>query len=105
MTIYTTIGTPLGELLLTGEESAAVSGGVVLRSVTFADQSRAPRIGPGWRRARWWSFWSWRSRAPGAPRRPRGRRPGNHPHLPPRPAASPCNPSRRSPSRAASAAR
>ncbi|RJL34398.1 methylated-DNA--[protein]-cysteine S-methyltransferase [Bailinhaonella thermotolerans] len=35
MSVYTTVGSPLGELLLVGEESAAARGGVALTSVSF----------------------------------------------------------------------
>jgi methylated-DNA-[protein]-cysteine S-methyltransferase len=44
-TMYTTADSPLGELLLAGEVSAA---GVALASLTFADQPGTLDIQPGW---------------------------------------------------------
>lgn len=50
MTVYTTFESPLGELMLAGEESATAPGGVALSSVSMPGQRYAPRIGPKWRR-------------------------------------------------------
>lgn len=47
MNIYTTVDSPVGELLLVGEESTTARGGVALRSVSFADTAG---VDPGWRR-------------------------------------------------------
>ena len=46
MTIYTTLDSPAGELLLVGEETR---DGVALTSVSFTDQRHAPRPQPDWR--------------------------------------------------------
>jgi methylated-DNA-[protein]-cysteine S-methyltransferase len=46
MTSYTTIASPLGELLLTGRQSA---DGVALASLSMTGQRNAPRPQPGWR--------------------------------------------------------
>ncbi|HEY3870617.1 MAG TPA: methylated-DNA--[protein]-cysteine S-methyltransferase [Actinocrinis sp.] len=43
MTVYTTIGSPLGDLLLAGERSATAPGGVALSSVSMPGQRNAPR--------------------------------------------------------------
>jgi methylated-DNA-[protein]-cysteine S-methyltransferase len=48
MTMYTTVPSPVGELLLAGEESR---DGVALTSVSMAGQRNAPRPGSDWRRA------------------------------------------------------
>jgi len=48
MTIYTTVPSPAGELLLAGEESR---DGVALTSVSMAGQRNAPQPGSDWRRA------------------------------------------------------
>jgi methylated-DNA-[protein]-cysteine S-methyltransferase len=45
MSIYTTVETPVGTLLVVGEESAAARGGVALHSVSFAGP-----VDPRWRR-------------------------------------------------------
>lgn len=50
MSIYTTIDSPLGELLLVGEKSAAADGGVALASVSFLDLPGTLGIAPQWRR-------------------------------------------------------
>ncbi|MFD9128722.1 methylated-DNA--[protein]-cysteine S-methyltransferase [Kitasatospora sp. NPDC059571] len=50
MTVYTTIDSPVGELLLVGEESAAADGGTALASVSMTGQRRAPAVRPEWRR-------------------------------------------------------
>jgi methylated-DNA-[protein]-cysteine S-methyltransferase len=47
MTIYTTMESPVGELLLVGQES---DRGVTLTSVTMAGQRNAPAVRDGWRR-------------------------------------------------------
>jgi methylated-DNA-[protein]-cysteine S-methyltransferase len=48
MTSYTTIQSPVGELLLTGQPSKP---GVALTSVSMTGQRNAPRPGAGWRHA------------------------------------------------------
>ena len=48
MTSYTTVPSPVGELLLVGEET---EHGVILTSVSMSGQRNAPVIQPGWRRA------------------------------------------------------
>jgi methylated-DNA-[protein]-cysteine S-methyltransferase len=48
MSIYQTESTPLGELLLVGEENEA---GVALTSVSLPGQRNAPDIAAGWQRA------------------------------------------------------
>lgn len=50
MTVYTTFESPLGDLLLVGDESATAPGGVALSSVSMPGQRYAPRIRPEWRR-------------------------------------------------------
>ncbi|MFJ4962986.1 methylated-DNA--[protein]-cysteine S-methyltransferase [Streptomyces sp. NPDC088729] len=47
-TVYTRVASPLGELLLVGEESA---GGVVLASLSVPDQRGGAVVLDGWRRA------------------------------------------------------
>lgn len=47
MTVYTVHDSPLGELLLTGEESAGV---ITLASLSVPGQPGAPALGPGVRR-------------------------------------------------------
>jgi methylated-DNA-[protein]-cysteine S-methyltransferase len=47
MRIYTTIESPLGALLLVGEETPA---GVTLASVSVPGQKGGPAVEPGWRR-------------------------------------------------------
>jgi methylated-DNA-[protein]-cysteine S-methyltransferase len=47
MNVYTTIQSPVGELLLVGHPSP---GGVTLTSVTMAGQRFAPAVRDGWRR-------------------------------------------------------
>jgi methylated-DNA-[protein]-cysteine S-methyltransferase len=47
MTIYTTMESPVGELLLVGQES---DRGVALTSVTMAGRRYAPDVRGGWRR-------------------------------------------------------
>ena len=48
MTIYLTLDSPVGELLLAGEQTA---DGVALTSVSMTGQRSAPRIRPDWQRA------------------------------------------------------
>src|SRR5260370_40955752 len=48
MTVYITMDSPLGELLLIGQEN---TGGLALTSVSMAGQRGAPAIRGGWRRA------------------------------------------------------
>ncbi|WP_328319090.1 methylated-DNA--[protein]-cysteine S-methyltransferase [Streptomyces sp. NBC_00388] len=54
MTVYTTVGSPLGELLLVGEESADARGGTALASLSVPGQkggvSAEDATGAGWRR-------------------------------------------------------
>ncbi|MEU6083597.1 methylated-DNA--[protein]-cysteine S-methyltransferase [Streptomyces sp. NPDC047108] len=47
MTVYTTIDSPLGELLLVGEESATAKGGTALASVSVPGQKGGALIGDG----------------------------------------------------------
>ncbi|MGW3417864.1 methylated-DNA--[protein]-cysteine S-methyltransferase [Streptomyces phaeochromogenes] len=47
MTAFTTIDSPLGELLLVGEEAL---DGVMLTSLSMPGQRNAPAVKPGWRR-------------------------------------------------------
>ena len=47
MNVYTTMESPVGELLLVGHPSP---GGVTLTSVTMAGQRYAPEVRDGWRR-------------------------------------------------------
>ncbi|GAA1245709.1 methylated-DNA--[protein]-cysteine S-methyltransferase [Kitasatospora nipponensis] len=47
-TVHTTIDSPLGELLLVGEESATAPGGLALRSLSMAGQKGAVRIQDDW---------------------------------------------------------
>lgn len=46
MTAWTTITSPLGDLLLVGEDTA---GGFALTSLSMPGQRRAPAVQPGWR--------------------------------------------------------
>ncbi|GAA4523948.1 methylated-DNA--[protein]-cysteine S-methyltransferase [Amycolatopsis samaneae] len=50
MTVYTTTDSPLGELLLVGEESRTAPGGVALASLSMPGQRNAPAVRPEWRR-------------------------------------------------------
>ncbi|MFJ9028331.1 methylated-DNA--[protein]-cysteine S-methyltransferase [Streptomyces sp. NPDC102274] len=50
-TMYTTIDSPLGELLLVGEESATAKGGVALASLSLRGQKGAAVVQDGWVRA------------------------------------------------------
>ncbi|WKX71764.1 methylated-DNA--[protein]-cysteine S-methyltransferase [Streptomyces sp. XD-27] len=51
MTVYTTVDSPLGELLLVGEESPSAAGGVALASLSMPEQKGAAVVREGWRRA------------------------------------------------------
>ena len=51
MTSYTTLDSPVGELLLVGEEAANGTDGLTLTSVSMPGQRNAPAIGAAWRRA------------------------------------------------------
>ncbi|MFI0816012.1 methylated-DNA--[protein]-cysteine S-methyltransferase [Streptomyces sp. NPDC021098] len=48
MTVYTTMDSPLGELLLVGEESATAKGGIALASLSVPDQKRRPTVRDDW---------------------------------------------------------
>jgi methylated-DNA-[protein]-cysteine S-methyltransferase len=48
MTSYTTVPSPVGQLLLVGQET---EGGVILTSVSMSGQRNAPVIQPGWQHA------------------------------------------------------
>ncbi|GAA2616555.1 methylated-DNA--[protein]-cysteine S-methyltransferase [Streptomyces axinellae] len=50
MTVYATFDSPLGELLLVGEESPTAPGGTALTSVSAPDQKTAPAVDAAWRR-------------------------------------------------------
>jgi methylated-DNA-[protein]-cysteine S-methyltransferase len=50
VTVYTTIDSPVGDLLLVGEESATAAGGTALASVSMTGQRRAPAVRPDWQR-------------------------------------------------------
>ncbi|MEV6316524.1 methylated-DNA--[protein]-cysteine S-methyltransferase [Streptomyces sp. NPDC051776] len=47
MTVYTTMDSPLGELLLMGEESATAKGGTALASVSVPSQKRGAVVEDG----------------------------------------------------------
>ncbi len=51
MTTYTILDSPVGELLLAGEETRDDSGPVTLTSVSMTRQRNAPTVGAGWRLA------------------------------------------------------
>ncbi|AWK10591.1 methylated-DNA--[protein]-cysteine S-methyltransferase [Streptomyces spongiicola] len=51
MTMYTTVDSPLGELLLAGEESATAAGGTALVSLSLPGQKRAAEARRGRRPA------------------------------------------------------
>jgi len=51
MTSYTTLDSPVGELLLVGEEAANGTDGLTLTSVSMPGQRNAPAIGAAWGRA------------------------------------------------------
>ncbi|MFE9768185.1 methylated-DNA--[protein]-cysteine S-methyltransferase [Streptomyces sp. NPDC005808] len=48
MTVYTTIDSPLGELLLVGEESATAKGGTALASLSMPGQKSGAVVQGGW---------------------------------------------------------
>ncbi|MEV0368764.1 methylated-DNA--[protein]-cysteine S-methyltransferase [Streptomyces sp. NPDC050636] len=48
MTVYTTIDSPLGELLLAGEKSATATGGTALASLSVPGQKRGATVQDGW---------------------------------------------------------
>ncbi|MEU0300567.1 methylated-DNA--[protein]-cysteine S-methyltransferase [Streptomyces sp. NPDC006175] len=48
MTLYTTIDSPLGELLLVGEESATAEGGTALASLSVPGQKGGATVQDGW---------------------------------------------------------
>lgn len=49
MTVYATVDSPLGELLLVGEESASAVGGTALVSLSLPGQKGAAEITDDWR--------------------------------------------------------
>ncbi|MFD9222401.1 methylated-DNA--[protein]-cysteine S-methyltransferase [Streptomyces sp. NPDC060064] len=51
MTVYATIDSPLGALLLVGEASATAKGGTALASLSLPGQKGAAVVQDGWRRA------------------------------------------------------
>ncbi|WP_405691756.1 methylated-DNA--[protein]-cysteine S-methyltransferase [Streptomyces sp. NBC_01185] len=50
MTLYTTIDSPLGELLLVGEEPATATGGTALASLSVPGQKGGATVQDGWTR-------------------------------------------------------
>ena len=48
MTVYTTMDSPLGELLLVGEESVTARGGIALASLSMPGQKRGAVVRDGW---------------------------------------------------------
>ncbi|MGH6655328.1 MAG: methylated-DNA--[protein]-cysteine S-methyltransferase [Actinocrinis sp.] len=48
MTVYTRIGSPVGELLMVGEKSDGAPGGLALSSLSMSGQRTAPTITNGW---------------------------------------------------------
>ncbi|MEU6198646.1 methylated-DNA--[protein]-cysteine S-methyltransferase [Streptomyces sp. NPDC047061] len=48
MTVYTTMDSPLGELLLVGEESATAAGGTALASLSVPGQKNGAVVQDGW---------------------------------------------------------
>ncbi|WP_172381696.1 methylated-DNA--[protein]-cysteine S-methyltransferase [Streptomyces sp. MNP-20] len=48
MTVYTTLDSPLGELLLVGEPSATAKGGTALASLSMPGQKGAASVLDGW---------------------------------------------------------
>lgn len=50
-TLYATVGSPLGELLLVGQESAAAPGGTALASLSVPGQKGGVAVQDGWTRA------------------------------------------------------
>ncbi|MER0447642.1 methylated-DNA--[protein]-cysteine S-methyltransferase [Streptomyces sp. Edi4] len=51
MTVYATLESPLGALLLVGQESATAPGGTALVSLSVPGQKGGAVVGDGWRRA------------------------------------------------------
>ncbi|MEU5614361.1 methylated-DNA--[protein]-cysteine S-methyltransferase [Streptomyces sparsogenes] len=51
MTVYTTMDSPLGELLLVGEESTTAKGGTALASLSVPGQKGGAVVADGWRRS------------------------------------------------------
>ncbi|EIV91220.1 methylated-DNA--[protein]-cysteine S-methyltransferase [Frankia sp. QA3] len=51
MMVYTTLTSPVGDLLLVGAESDQASGGLALASLSMPQQRGAAVIAPHWRRA------------------------------------------------------
>ncbi|MFE4060241.1 methylated-DNA--[protein]-cysteine S-methyltransferase [Streptomyces sp. NPDC059096] len=51
VTLYTTVGSPLGDVLLAGVESATAPGGVALASLSLPDQKGAAVVQGEWVRA------------------------------------------------------
>ncbi|MEU1666371.1 methylated-DNA--[protein]-cysteine S-methyltransferase [Streptomyces sparsogenes] len=51
MTVYTTMDSPLGELLLVGEESTTAKGGTALASLSVPGQKGGAVVAEGWRRS------------------------------------------------------
>ncbi|MFE3326041.1 methylated-DNA--[protein]-cysteine S-methyltransferase [Streptomyces sp. NPDC059176] len=49
MTVYTTVDSPLGDLLLVGEETPTAAGGTALVSLSLPGQKGAAEIQGGWR--------------------------------------------------------
>ncbi|MFD7442610.1 methylated-DNA--[protein]-cysteine S-methyltransferase [Streptomyces sp. NPDC059909] len=49
MTVYATVDSPLGELLLVGEESVTAPGGTALASLSVPGQKGATVVQEGWR--------------------------------------------------------
>lgn len=49
MTVYTTMDSPLGRLLLVGEESASAKGGTALAALSVPDQKYGAVVQNGWR--------------------------------------------------------
>jgi methylated-DNA-[protein]-cysteine S-methyltransferase len=49
MTLYATFDSPLGDLLLVGEESATAKGGTALASLSLPGQKGAAVVAGGWR--------------------------------------------------------
>ncbi|KIZ15197.1 methylated-DNA--[protein]-cysteine S-methyltransferase [Streptomyces natalensis] len=50
MTVYTTLDSPLGELLLVGEKSATAPGGTALASLSLPGQKGGATVQDDWRR-------------------------------------------------------
>ncbi|MER0244880.1 methylated-DNA--[protein]-cysteine S-methyltransferase [Streptomyces sp. HSW2009] len=48
MTVYTTIDSPLGELLVTGERDPMAAGGTTVTSLSMPGQRSAPQVQPDW---------------------------------------------------------